>query len=377
MDVIALHQAGLTNAVAPLGTAFTEEQAALLHHWAERINLVFDTDAAGRNAAVKAIITARSAGLRCYVVTLTRRVFSSGSYSEMGDVASLAVSDTEPVSDTHRVSSSGPYSEIGDAASLAVPAKDPADILLTLGEEALNKLAKHAIIDFDFLAALSLSLFNTANSDGIAKAVAFLFPFVQTLESEVARTSCFAAIADKFGLAAEEVAGDFAAWQKAGFRAGRAEETAPREPVKMSGELYLLTAVFVNAGARPGLFDKVAASLSPEDLEDANARELYIALKEWRRNDSSGVDALLACIQNEELRQFVTEKAAGKEFSVNIEQVIEDSLRRLTIKKLERKRRTLSAKMRIAKSQGQNLDDLLAEKMDMDDTLSKQKEGLT
>jgi DNA primase len=68
MDVIALHQAGITNALAPLGTAFTDEQAKLLGRWADQVNLVFDSDEAGQNAAVKAIMTCRKNGLACMVV---------------------------------------------------------------------------------------------------------------------------------------------------------------------------------------------------------------------------------------------------------------------------------------------------------------------
>jgi len=55
LDCIALHQAGFENAVAALGTAFTERQAAELRKYAENIYLCFDADAAGGNAATKAI----------------------------------------------------------------------------------------------------------------------------------------------------------------------------------------------------------------------------------------------------------------------------------------------------------------------------------
>ena len=44
MDVIAMHQAGFTQAVASLGTAFTVEQANLLHRYAENILLAYDSD---------------------------------------------------------------------------------------------------------------------------------------------------------------------------------------------------------------------------------------------------------------------------------------------------------------------------------------------
>ena len=48
MDVIALHQAGFTNAIACLGTAFTSEQANLLSRYAEEILICYDNDEAGK-----------------------------------------------------------------------------------------------------------------------------------------------------------------------------------------------------------------------------------------------------------------------------------------------------------------------------------------
>ncbi len=55
LDCIALHQAGFENAVAALGTSFTEDQAHELRKYAEHIFLCFDADIAGENAADKAI----------------------------------------------------------------------------------------------------------------------------------------------------------------------------------------------------------------------------------------------------------------------------------------------------------------------------------
>ncbi len=55
MDVIALHQAGFTNAVAGLGTALTTEQASLLSRYASEILLSYDADEAGQKAAARAL----------------------------------------------------------------------------------------------------------------------------------------------------------------------------------------------------------------------------------------------------------------------------------------------------------------------------------
>ena len=70
MDVIAMHQAGFTNAVASLGTAFTGLQANLLKRYAEEILLLYDSDGAGVKAALRAIPILKEAGLPAKVVRL-------------------------------------------------------------------------------------------------------------------------------------------------------------------------------------------------------------------------------------------------------------------------------------------------------------------
>ena len=55
MDVISMHQAGIDNAVAALGTAFTDKQLRLASKYADEIVFFFDSDNAGKNAALRAI----------------------------------------------------------------------------------------------------------------------------------------------------------------------------------------------------------------------------------------------------------------------------------------------------------------------------------
>ncbi len=70
MDVIALHQAGFTQAVASLGTAFTVEQANLLHRYTDTVLLAYDSDGAGVKAALRGIGILREAGLTGKVINM-------------------------------------------------------------------------------------------------------------------------------------------------------------------------------------------------------------------------------------------------------------------------------------------------------------------
>lgn len=70
MDVISLHQAGFSNAVASLGTALTSEHAVVLRKYTERVVLSYDSDSAGAHAASRAIPILRGAGLQVRVINL-------------------------------------------------------------------------------------------------------------------------------------------------------------------------------------------------------------------------------------------------------------------------------------------------------------------
>ncbi|MDR1129344.1 MAG: DNA primase, partial [Treponema sp.] len=319
MDVIALHQAGVSNAVAPLGTAFTDEQARLLKRWADKICLVFDSDGAGQAAAVKAILTGRKNGLDCSVAVPGRQLPGDG----------------------------------GEAA----PLKDPADILKQFGPETLQKSVKCSINDFEYLVNRARSLYDTSGPEGKARAVAFIFPYAAALESEVSREACLADTADTFGVERQAVFADYRRDRQNGRPAlapGAAGGEVREKTLRMNDELYLLTAVMVNQWMYP----KLRSSLSIEELEDSGAKELFIALEEWFRNRNTGEGEksraippdLLSRISGEALRNFVIEQGVKGAFSSNPEALIQDSIRQIKIKRLERRQGEIVMELRKQKN---------------------------
>jgi DNA primase len=70
MDCIKLQQAGFKNVIASLGTALTEEQARLLHRYAEKVIVIYDGDEAGQRETLRAITVLRGAELKVEVVSL-------------------------------------------------------------------------------------------------------------------------------------------------------------------------------------------------------------------------------------------------------------------------------------------------------------------
>jgi DNA primase len=357
MDVIALHQAGVANAVAPLGTAFTEEQAKLLKRWAERIYLIFDTDQAGQNAAVKAILTCRKNGIDSFVVTMDSGM--PGGLNNPGPDTPLP----ENLKDL----------------------KDPADILKNFGSEALQKSVKCFITDFEYLIKRSKSLFDLSDAIGKSRAAAFLFPYLKTVDSDVSRDSCIGSIADALGVERQAVFSDFHRFDREEGPSGGdrpwTHETGDSKvrPISLNDELFLLTAVLVNHE----LYPKLRSTLSIEDFDDSAARELFIALEEWFRNEMSGMDDLLSRINNGALRNFVIHQGASQAFAINPEQLVSDGIKKIKQKRLERRRAKIITELRIAKNEqgredphgGKRLEDLLAEKVHLDAELRRFKEA--
>ena len=70
MDVIALHQAGFTNAVASLGTALTPGHASLIKRYVQEVYLTYDSDEAGTKAALRAVPILKDVGITARVIRM-------------------------------------------------------------------------------------------------------------------------------------------------------------------------------------------------------------------------------------------------------------------------------------------------------------------
>ncbi|MCL2478433.1 MAG: DNA primase [Treponema sp.] len=346
MDVIALHQAGITNSVASLGTAFTDEQARLLKRWAEKVILVFDSDEAGITAAVKGILTCRKNGLACAVVVPANPADLSGD---------------ENLKDS----------------------KDPADILQIYGPLVLQKRMKSYINDFDFLIARAKSLYDTRDSRGKSLAVAFLFPYLQAMESEVSRDVCIDNASASIGTTKEAILNDLRHFNT-GIR-NKQEENRDRTeektaaPIRMNDELLLLMTVAVNdfSGQGSRFYPEFRKKLTIKEIEDPSAKELFIALEECFIHNEIGFDYFLSRISSPELKKFCLEKAASKEFFVNPGQIVADGIKNTEKKILERQLDGIVLKLKTLKMNpgtGEDAEKLLADKIYIDNKLLKLKE---
>lgn len=100
MDVIAMHQAGFTNAVAGLGTAFTQEQISLLSRYCTELTLCFDSDEAGVKATNRALKMLEHAPMKLRVMHLDGgkdpdEIIKTQGKERMDQIIGSAMNDTE------------------------------------------------------------------------------------------------------------------------------------------------------------------------------------------------------------------------------------------------------------------------------------------
>ncbi|MFA6101322.1 MAG: DNA primase [Victivallaceae bacterium] len=138
LDVIAMHRAGFCNAVAPQGTAFTDEQARILKRYTDKLYISFDSDSAGIKAAVRALEIVLPMDFEVKIIQ-----FPAG--------------------------------------------RDPDEIFRDSGREGLKLMVDDAVDFFDFLCRQILSQFDQTTPFGKSRSVAETIPFIRKISQPVAR----------------------------------------------------------------------------------------------------------------------------------------------------------------------------------------------
>ncbi len=329
MDVLAWHQAGICRAVAPLGTAFTADQAKLVRSFAETVYLSFDSDTAGQTATFKAILLCRQFGFNVRVIEIKN-------------------------------------------------GKDPADILLNEGGEALKKLLEYSIIDLDYLILSAGTRFDIGSPEGKTRASALLFPYIEVLESDIQRESTINRLSAAFGISEKALLSDFKNRKqpRPDYKPVGQDTTArPKmQNMKKNAELRAVLAVAANTG----FFPVMRSSLSSDDFEDPVARELFIVLEECYRTDTTTYDSLLERCSDDSLRNLIAETVMTGEFAENAQKTIEDSILLIRRNLLEKRKTRLVTRMNLIR--GTNTDEvrtvteMMAEKQSIDEELAKLKD---
>lgn len=325
MDVLAFFQAGIENAVAPLGTALTEDQVKLLKSFAETFYLAFDSDKAGQEASYKAIKICRSMGVNVRVL----------------------------------------YIKDG---------KDPSEILQKKGQEGLKFLLECAIVDDDYLIQIASMRFDISSPEGKASAIAFLFPYIEVLESDIQRESAISKLSSAFGVSQQAIFSDYVNREKKALRHIVDEVKQKPVDIRMNAELRLVLAVTANTD----LFSRLRSQLSPDDFEDFYARHLFIVLEECYRDGAYTYANLMHRCGEEKLKEIVSQTISKGEFAENSEKIVDDGINFIKQNVLQKQKDKIIGRLRLLYGE-KNIDtvnltkELMEEKKSIDIQLNKLK----
>ena len=151
MDVISLHQAGFENVVAPLGTAFTQEQANLIARYTKEIVLMLDADAAGQKAIKRAEEILRNTGLSVRVVSIPN-------------------------------------------------GKDPDEYIKTQGPERFKALLEGAVSNMEYKLLMASKGIDLNNDDGRLKYLALAAEIIATSDDVMERDIYIGRLCNKYGV---------------------------------------------------------------------------------------------------------------------------------------------------------------------------------
>ena len=265
MDVISMHQAGFTNAVASLGTALTSGHASLLKRYTQEVLLLYDSDEAGVRAALRAIPILREAGVNSRVVNLR-------------------------------------------------PYKDPDEFIKNLGAEAFEERLEQASDSFMFRVSIAESEFPMEEPQGQNRFFERCAEMLLELKDELERNLYIEAIVKKYrgqyGISVEDLRKRVNTLALKGTPAERriqpkkSQEGAPKkkkDSASDQAQKLMLTWIVTY----PKIFDKVAQYLTPEDFVVPLYREVVRMLFSQREEGEVNPARLLNSFTDSEEQREV------------------------------------------------------------------------
>ena len=293
MDVISMHQAGFTNAVASLGTALTSQHAALLKRYTDEVILTYDSDDAGVRAALRAIPLLKGAGISARVLHME-------------------------------------------------PYKDPDEFIKALGTQAFQERIDQAENSFLFELSILQRSFDMKDPDGKTRFFQAVAEKIAGFELEIERENYIEAVTGRFQISFEGMRKMVMNVLMKGVPVHRAPvrtqtKAAERDDGIRKSQRLILTWLT----EYPKLFPVVSGYIRPEDFTDELYREvasmLYGQLERGELNPARITShftdpeqqRMVAQLFNTQVR-VETPKEQEKAVQETIRKVMEQSIARQT-----------------------------------------------
>jgi DNA primase len=259
-------------------------------------------------------------------------------------------------------------------------AKDPAEIVENKGKEALVTACKQFRTGFDHLVHSALKMYDSKKPKGKLQIFNEVKPYLDSVDSEIVRQSYFRNLADYLQIDEATLLRDYQTGQGRRPLDSSEIQTASRVPFdpslsawKRSIDLYALLTLINNRV----LFPSYRGRLKIVDLRDEQAVELYSVLEDATREGvGTNDEMILGMIQDNQLKQLVAMSFQTKEFHMQPEDILNEAIYRITLRRLESVRKNVENLIRLAETDGTvaiELSNLLMEKKSLDDEIAKMR----
>ena len=238
MDVISLHQAGFTNAVATLGTALTAGHAALLKRYVSEVYLTYDSDEAGTKAALRAEPILREAGISAKVIRMD-------------------------------------------------PYKDPDEFIKNLGKEAFEERIAKARNGFMFRLEMLEKDYDMQSPEGKTEFLRTAAKWLAEFEEEIERTNYIEAVARTYNVSYEELRKlvvKVAVQTGMATPANKPKVATGRENQKEDGHIKSQRLMLTWLIDHRELFSQISRYITPEDFTKDLYRKVATLLFEQYEN---------------------------------------------------------------------------------------------
>ena len=283
MDVISLHQRGITNVVAPLGTALTEQQGWLLRKNSEQIILSFDSDDAGIKAKLRAIDILQNMGCDLRVIQLEG-------------------------------------------------AKDPDEYILKYGNIRFQNAVDKAFSVVEFKVKILKKELNLDNTNDKIKFLNEIAKLISKVDNTMEREVYIEKIAKEYDISKEAI---YAEVNKLTYKNDKSEKILEKaKPVITHKKVETKevpqaikrrenTIISILLSGDLSIFEIIKQNIKPEDFQDKINHEIAKKLYEEFEKGNSNINGIIDTLEQEQQNQITMIMAEDYEIE-NLEKAIDD-----------------------------------------------------
>ena len=298
MDAISLHQRGITNVVASLGTALTPQQGWLLRRHAEQVILGFDSDGAGQTAILRAMEVMQNMGCDIRVLQMTG-------------------------------------------------AKDPDEYVIKYGSARFQKLLDDAISLIEFKIKVLSKDMNLENASDKIKFLNEIAKLISKIDNNMEREIYIEKISKGYNISKEAI---YAEVNKLSYSNQKSEKVLEKDRAviarkKQKDETHIseeirkrentILAILIN---NIETYQMIKENISLDDFKDETnkliLKEIYIELEK----DNPNVSSVLDHFEDEKIQNHLTEIMAEDYGITDNKKAIEEIIKKYEKEKLEKRR---------------------------------------